>query len=500
MNPTQLPAKPALTSMRVRVPFVARRLATGILLGGAMIASPAAFAVKGPAESVVGQVTLLIGKAYVVHESGKVQPVSKGMDIHEHDKIETTSSGFVHIRFVDDALMTVRPRSALEIQAYQYDPNDPSNSTVKLELLEGVARAISGEAAQKAKHNFRMNTPIAAIGVRGTDFIVGADDTTMRAVVKQGIIVAAPFSALCSAESYGPCTEGGVELTGDSNQLLQISAVNSEVSTVLLARDGSQTEQAIAEAVLPSSSEEEDNSTEVYTETVSMLAVSDRLSSPPDIGNPGNEDPVVIPEYTPDVPEAPLALVSNTQLVWGRYYENDSSLERITTRVRTPEEINSSLQMSAAASAASDALFADGGGREVTTGNNLYALYRVENGSKSVKPGLGVVGFELSKAQAHYTAAGSNKELMDVLGGNLEIDFTRSTFETDLMLSHAATGKVTFTASGQIFPGGYFHSRTAGQSMAGAVSLDGTEAGYLFDKSLDTGSITGLTLWGQEGK
>ena len=42
---------------------------------------------------------------------------------------------------------------------------------------------------------------------------------------------------------------------------------------------------------------------------------------------------------------------------------------------------------------------------------------------------------------------------------------------------------------------GVFNSKTPRQSMAGAVSLDGKEAGYFFEKTLDTGLIEGLTLW-----
>ncbi|MCH8134997.1 MAG: hypothetical protein IIB77_03345, partial [Proteobacteria bacterium] len=53
-----------------------------------------------------------------------------------------------------------------------------------------------------------------------------------------------------------------------------------------------------------------------------------------------------------------------------------------------------------------------------------------------------------------------------------------------------------FLASGSLFDGGFFHSRSDTQNIAGAVSIDGTEAGYFFNKQLDNGSIQGLTLWG----
>jgi len=54
---------------------------------------------------------------------------------------------------------------------------------------------------------------------------------------------------------------------------------------------------------------------------------------------------------------------------------------------------------------------------------------------------------------------------------------------------------VDFIATGSITERGYFNSRSASQSIAGAVSQDGTEAGYFFQQQLENSSIHGLTLW-----
>jgi hypothetical protein len=54
---------------------------------------------------------------------------------------------------------------------------------------------------------------------------------------------------------------------------------------------------------------------------------------------------------------------------------------------------------------------------------------------------------------------------------------------------------VNFAASGRLYDGGYFHTRSDTERLAGAVSLDGKEAGYFFEKQLENGGIQGLTLW-----
>ena len=116
----------------------------------------------------VGEVSLVLGRAYLERDEARVL-IEAGAKVRVGDRVFTEAGGHVHVRFVDDALVSVRPSSTLDVVRYDYDASKPENSAVKFELSEGVARAISGEAAKSARERFRMNTPIAAIGVRGTD-------------------------------------------------------------------------------------------------------------------------------------------------------------------------------------------------------------------------------------------------------------------------------------------------------------------------------------------
>src|SRR5690606_9133422 len=130
-------------------------------------------------------------------------------------------------------------------------------------------------------------------------------------------------------------------------------------------------------------------------------------------------------------------------LVWGRYSERGNGYERITLL-------------------ANQANFANVSQRQGTVGNTAYSVFRTEAGNKMVQPGLGMVGFKLNQAQAVYKTIG-NSQLMNVLGGRLNIDFNNSQFSTSLNLQHAATGRVTFSDSGALHPYGYFYSRGATQ-------------------------------------
>jgi len=462
------------------------RILQGLLLAGLCQASavwastPGAVSAQAPTS--VGEVNLALGKAYIVHADGSREAVKTGLTVNVGDRIETQGNAHVHIRFVDDALVSVRPHSRLEIQRYDYRSDDPSASAVKFNLIEGVTRAISGEAAKSARQNFRMNTPVAAIGVRGTDFVVGADQNEARALVNEGAIVVAPFSATCLVDGLGPCSDNGLELVGGDQSVALVVADGAE-PVLITANGGSATENFLAGAAVRADADEqpaeakqpeEESGNDVYTESVSSRAVSKGLSST----KPRDPSPLPPgkPGYTPTAPLPEETLLANA-LVWGRYSDHNASREFLSLRDEVARE-----------------------GRVTTVTLNNYVLYRMEDFENNViNRDLGVVDFDLKYAQAFYTSGGVESPV-DVRSGELSIDFRTERFSTRLDMTQEQMGDVTFTSQGQwhtIPYNGYFNDRSnPTQSLSGAVSRDGREAAYAFQKQLENGLLEGLTLWG----
>ena len=153
----------------------------------------------------VGSVSFVIGRANV-QRAGEVLPLSSGTSLKVGDHLVTPANGHVHVRFIDGALVSLRPASSLRIYEYKFDAQNPAASSVKFELDQGIVRAISGQAVEAAKDKFRLNTPLAAIGVKGTDFVVEANKSRVNAIVNQGAIVLSPFDAQCRSDALGPCS------------------------------------------------------------------------------------------------------------------------------------------------------------------------------------------------------------------------------------------------------------------------------------------------------
>ncbi|MDC3362242.1 FecR domain-containing protein [Gammaproteobacteria bacterium] len=439
--------------------------------------------------AVVGEVSLVLGRAYLERDNDR-ERIEAGSKVHVGDRVFTEAGGHVHVRFVDDALVSVRPSSTLDVVRYDYDAVKPENSAVKFELSEGVARAISGDAAKSARQRFRMNTPIAAIGVRGTDFVVSANSRSTRALVNEGAIIMAPYSSECSSDALGPCSVDAVELSQNTLQVLELGSGNPAPRLIAATagrelgevEDASNNESNSAEAqVVSTESPDALDTNEVYLESIATTKINTEVAAA-ESGQGPDEQPIA-----PVVSEIPVVLADFTsttaltaestradQLVWGRWSSNGS-----------PSLLSLSL---------SDARE----GRDVTIASpSGFILYRNEPNGASVESGLGVVKFDLSVAEAFYDSA-NGIVAMRVAGGNLELDFVDRAFATELNLDHAATGAIDFTANGAIADGGYLLLREDSKIVSGAVATDGSAAGYFFEEQLEAGRIQGITLWGAQ--
>ena len=133
-------------------------------------------------------------------------------------------------------------------------------------------------------------------------------------------------------------------------------------------------------------------------------------------------------------------------------------------------------------------------GREPTLGNEYYGLWRPESLLPSLVSNLGQVNFTLRDAQVHLVR-GNVAELGSVNGAWLSVNFAARQFATTVNMSHPQVGGATLQASGGVQDNGVFVVVTPGNRVAGALTLDGREAGYLFEQAVIGGTFSGITRW-----
>ena len=102
--------------------------------------------------------------------NGESRELKQGGFVYVDDEILTSARSFAVLQFTDGAKVTVRPGSKLIIETYLYAGNDSDEAT--LNLVSGGLRVITGAMAKTNPENYKVRTPVALMGVRGTEFSI----------------------------------------------------------------------------------------------------------------------------------------------------------------------------------------------------------------------------------------------------------------------------------------------------------------------------------------
>ena len=121
--------------------------------------------------------TLRVVKGDVQIKSGKTGQTSKarlGTQVFPKDVIITGADSRAKIVMVDNNEINVSPDTQIEIQHYEFDPNQ-GKKEVLLNVLYGKVRNKVEQHYDGKTSKFEVKTPAAVAGVRGTDFMTSYD-------------------------------------------------------------------------------------------------------------------------------------------------------------------------------------------------------------------------------------------------------------------------------------------------------------------------------------
>jgi hypothetical protein len=422
----------------------------------------------GPAcAATVGEVTFAAGDARL---EGATAKLLRGAQVEVGQTIVTGSGGHVHIRFVDDAFVAVRPNSQLTVDDYHYDPANAAANRVKFTLRSGTGRLITGKAGQANKQGFRLNTPMAAIGVRGTDFVVRASADSTRVTVQQGAVVMSPFGADCVASAGGPCNgELARQLTASlsGTYLEQRGQEAPRLVRVERSRLPDLFAPARSEEPAPGKSDSTDDGAKSGTAAPSAppSAVAPTASTAATSTNAAPLTPAVTASALPRT--APDGYTGSANIFWGRW------------------------------DVGGNAAILNSAGYQVIAQQNGFVLLRPVGGANQVLPEKGEVGFGLVQSVSFLNAGQGFAEAV-ITAPRLSVNFGSQTYNTSLTVGNS-TGSDNMRSRGSVTADGRFVADPlrSNADVNGGLSNNGTEAGYVFLRQDANGGFRsiGVTRW-----
>jgi hypothetical protein len=440
-----------------------------------------AFALAAPP---AGTVLFAIGDSRLMRD-GEAYPVAKGDAVRPGDRLITSGSGHVHLRMADEAFLSLRPNSALTIQAYRYDPDHPEDNRVKFELRRGVMRSVTGEAGRANKEGFRVNTPVAAIGIRGTDFTVYTSKRLSRAQVYSGGITVSPFNAGCRPQGSGACEGSGaatLRAAQEAGRVLEVTGRDEAARILKGEAHGLVPAEASAGPQYPA--DQEGSGTTV----AGGSPVGDRGQSvedpdvdsasgvteavPSDLNEQESASPVL--EDASGVLESTSELASEGgwRVTWGRWTAFAGEDEQSVLQKKTEDQ-------------------------EIAGVNTVFALLRPSRESFQL-PTAGVARFRAGSAEA-YVQDGAGLTPAQVRDAHLTVDFGKREFQTNLEVVSAALAEPAgVEAAGEVRGDGFFlsHPEASNGQVQGVLTEDLREAGMLFQRQLpEQRKVSGAMHW-----
>ena len=120
----------------------------------------------------IGQVKVLVDYGYSTAPGESRGPIYVRDDVVAESLLETVRDGRVDIEFDDKTKLIVGPNSTVKLDRFVYDPNK-SSGEVAVNMSRGVLRFVTGRLSSQS---YKIKTPTATMGVRGTDFVVLVDE------------------------------------------------------------------------------------------------------------------------------------------------------------------------------------------------------------------------------------------------------------------------------------------------------------------------------------
>lgn len=129
-----------------------------------------ALALPGLAHAAeAGKFQFVVGDIKVISESGAERVPVKGAPFNSGETIITGPSGTAQIRMSDGGLVAVRTDTQMKLDQYVFNGREDGSERKLVSLIKGGFRAITGLIGNRNKQNYKILTPSATIGIRGTD-------------------------------------------------------------------------------------------------------------------------------------------------------------------------------------------------------------------------------------------------------------------------------------------------------------------------------------------
>ena len=119
--------------------------------------------------NTAGYVQFVNGDVQLTTSAGQTHSVQKGEAVNEGDTMISAKAASAQIKMQDGGFVALRPDTQLKFDNFKFSGKEDGSEQSFFSLFKGGFRAVTGLIGRINKPNYRIITPTATIGIRGTD-------------------------------------------------------------------------------------------------------------------------------------------------------------------------------------------------------------------------------------------------------------------------------------------------------------------------------------------
>lgn len=122
----------------------------------------------------IGSIRTINGPIYLKRD-GVERTVSTAERLFEGDVLRTGPGGSAGVLLRDDTAISIGPDSNIAMENFTFAPAQNKLGLV-VRLFKGTMAFLSGKIAKISPNSVKVETPVATVGIRGTYFLVQAEE------------------------------------------------------------------------------------------------------------------------------------------------------------------------------------------------------------------------------------------------------------------------------------------------------------------------------------
>jgi len=139
-----------------------------------LMSQPASAAVEP-----VGRMISAAGDVTAIRAGESARSLNRGDAVYEGDELRTGARASAQVRFSDGGLFALEADTRFAVN--EYETEDDGGGSAVMQFLRGALRTITGTIGGQSGDTYRLRTPTATIGVRGTSYALSYCDAECAA-------------------------------------------------------------------------------------------------------------------------------------------------------------------------------------------------------------------------------------------------------------------------------------------------------------------------------